>query len=673
MVDFLLKTGSITDPMKLSNEGYSPLDIIPSDSPARTKLIQLFRPYVDSRANYPVETFAKVFMCGYSTAGKSSLSQALVDRSTKPLGYKFNPLQVVKGVTPFTAGIDVHTLNSPEIGNVVLYDFAGHTEFYSSHAGILENLMLHSPGVFVVLADLTKPRSVVQNELYYWLNFIENACAKLHKCSHVILVGSRADNFLKHGIEFKADMDEIVKEGVIKQIFRGYCPMECHKPGGIGIADFVTILSASCKEVVDRSDGISYYCHLLYSVLKDLNEIAITFKSLFERIGNLSLPDNPAIVSDILLTLSDKGLILYLKSDDLYSSWIIIDKIKLLREVVGVLFAPASIKRVHRDIASNTGIITFSQLKSLFQPENLDPHMLKGFLTALEFCQVIDADVLQSSHSLSEELLFFPKLISEERPAEMKKALSWGWYLQCTNRHRFFTVRFLHVLILRLALFHVSSNAKSVDTVPVDKLSGKFDRRCVVWMNGIHWISHNIEVLVEVSLVDHCIKVLLSDKEGLMPQKIISSVISEIHSLIDRLCPCKTEEYIINPSQLDEIFKVTANELSLVPLSDLAQAMILRRKVSDEYGQHDFSVDTILNSFEPYLSIPPFVMQEIFDPKLSEERVHQSRIDCLHLVCPEIMMGNTFNLYKEVRDHIQSFSLFTGHNVVVRGTYFWYI
>ena len=74
-------------------------------------------------------------------------------------------------------------------------------------------------------------------KLYYWLNFIENACAKLHKCSHVILVGSRADNFLKHGIEFKADMDEIVKEGVVKQIFRGYCPMECHKPGGIGIAD----------------------------------------------------------------------------------------------------------------------------------------------------------------------------------------------------------------------------------------------------------------------------------------------------------------------------------------------------------------------------------------------------------------------------------------------------
>ena len=658
MVDYLLRTGGVKDPMKVSKEGLSPLDVIAAESTARTKLLQLFRPYVDSRTDYPIETYAKVFMCGYSTAGKSSLSQALIDRSKKPLDYKFSPLQVVKDVMPFTVGIDLHTISSPEIGNILLHDFAGHTEFYSSHAGILENLMLHSPGVFVIIADLRKPRSKVQSELFYWLNFIENVCAKLPKPSQVILVGSRADSFTEYGLEFKADMNDIVKEAVMRQVFRGYCALECNKPGGIGIKDFVSILATSCKEVVNRSDGISYYCHLLYSLLKDLNEIAITFQSLSIKIKEnpeVAIPDDPAFLSNILLTLSDKGLILYLKSNNPSTSWIVVDRVKLLHEVVGVLFAPASIERVHRDIASNIGIITLSQLKSLFESQNLDPHMLKGFLTALEFCQVIDSDVLQSSYNYSEELLFFPALIAEKQPAEMKKAPSRGWYLKCTNPHKFFTVRFLHVLILRLALFYVSSGKKSQE----------LDRRCTVWIDGIHWISHNIEVLVQVSLDDRCITVLLSDKDKLNAQKLFSSIVSEIHSLMDRLSPCATKEYIINPSQLKEVSKLKKEDLSLFLLQNIAQAMILRQQVSDEGEQYDIPIDIILDSFEPYLSIPPFVTQELFNDELSNNKIHQSRMDCLLLVCPDIMTGAAFNSYKELRDHIQSFSIFMGHNVVV--------
>ena len=662
MVDYLLRTGKVKDPMKVSRKGNSPLDLIAVESTARTKLLQLFRPYVDSHTEYPIETYAKVFMCGYSTAGKSSLSQALIDRSKKPLGYKFSPLDVVKDVTPLTVGIDLHTINSPEIGNILLYDFAGHTEFYSSHAGILENLMLHSPGVFVIIADLTKPRSKVQSELFYWLNFIENACAKLPKPSQVILVGSRADKFTKHGLEFKADMNDIVEEAVVKQDFKGFCGLECHKPGGIGMNDFVALLATNCEEVVNRSDGISYYCHLLYSLLKDLKEVAITFEDLSIKVKEnpeVTIPDDPAFLSNTLLTLSDKGLILYLKSNDPSTSWIVVDRVKLLREVVGVLFAPASIERVHRDIASNIGIITFSQLKSLFESQNFDAYMLKGFLIALEFCQVIDSDVLDSSFDYSEELLFFPALIAEKQPAEMKKAPSRGWYLKCTNPHKFFTARFLHVLILRLALFHVSSGKKSEE----------LDRRCTVWKDGIHWIMHNVEVLVQVSLDDRCITVLISEKDNLIAQRMFASVLCEIHSLMDRLSPCATKEYIINPSQLKEVSKLKKEDLSLFLLQNIAQAMILHQQVSDEGEQYDYPIDMILDSFEPYLSIPPFVIQELFNTDLSNSKIYQSRLDCLLLVCPDIMNGAAFNLYKEVRDHIQSFSIFTGCNVVVSFIY----
>ena len=226
------------------------------------------------------------------------------------------------------------------------------------------------------------------------------------------MVGSRADKLPKGCPGYRIDIEEIVKESSIQQDYKGFCPMDCHRPGGIGVSTFVETLSKSCQEVTDSSEEISYYCHVIYSILKDMNKVAITQEELLNRLDgdDTSLPNDPSKVSDILSVLSDKGLILFLiKQDALTQSWIVIDKIKLVREVVGVLFAPESIERVHADIASNTGIIEVSKLNRLF--ENLDLHMLKGFLTALEFCHVVDSEVFQMSFEhLNGELLFFPAL-----------------------------------------------------------------------------------------------------------------------------------------------------------------------------------------------------------------------------------------------------------------------
>ena len=41
---------------------------------------------------------------------------------------------------PFIACIDPRHLQSIKIGNIFLYTFAGHPEYYSSHATVLEHL-----------------------------------------------------------------------------------------------------------------------------------------------------------------------------------------------------------------------------------------------------------------------------------------------------------------------------------------------------------------------------------------------------------------------------------------------------------------------------------------------------------------------------------------------------
>ena len=396
----------------------------------RFVILKMFGRFEQCRKDFPVESYSKVFFCGNTGAGKSSLAAVIMERAKKPSNYKFDTSDPIP-VELLTTGINAHTFSSHEVGNIVLYDLAGHKEYYSSHAAILENLMLNTPAVFTILSKMTDNLDVIKEELYYWFNFIKNASLQLSnsKPSQILVVGSRLD-------EMTDGREKIVAEVVAKvaekadhsQEYVGFLPMECHLPGGKGVKEFVVKLFYSCKAVLDRSDKISYYCHVQFSFLQLLrnkeNTIAISVMELcavLQKRDDPSLPSEKSVLLKFLTTLSDKGLILFLKNDDDAQSWIVIDRAALLNEVNGILFAPKEIERVHQDIASNTGIVPKSILENLFPKHDTD--MLIGFLRSLQFCHVLESNTLQmfetnisastplpsdASISLpSEELLFF--------------------------------------------------------------------------------------------------------------------------------------------------------------------------------------------------------------------------------------------------------------------------
>ena len=77
------------------------------------------------------------------------------------------------------------------------------------------------------------------------------------------------------------------------------------------------------------------------------------------RQEGVPLPDN---IVPLLETLHSVGLIVYLENkEDPTKCWVVVSKEILVSEVDGILFAPSYFKE-HRDIASNTGIITSSAL-----------------------------------------------------------------------------------------------------------------------------------------------------------------------------------------------------------------------------------------------------------------------------------------------------------------------
>ena len=49
--------------------------------------------------------------------------------------------------------------------DIEIYDLAGHSEYHSSHAAMLESLCLEAPAVFVLIVDLTKSNDQLMKKL----------------------------------------------------------------------------------------------------------------------------------------------------------------------------------------------------------------------------------------------------------------------------------------------------------------------------------------------------------------------------------------------------------------------------------------------------------------------------------------------------------------------------
>ena len=672
-IAFLLSTG-IVNPNETNNDNQTPIEQIMPDDENRFEILKLFLPFQQCRESYPIDSYAKVFFCGNTTAGKSSLAAVLIQRAKKGRDHKFNLLECVTDVVPLTAGIATHTLQSHEIGNVVLYDLAGHREYYSSHTAVLEHLMLRSPAVFCVLSKLTDNDNDIASDLYYWLNFIENINSRVTKASHVITVGSHVD-LKDSSVEFKVILDDIVREIVHRQKFSGFVAVDCHRPGGKGVKELVSLLAESCKAVLDRSDSISIYCHVLYAFLLTLDKIAISLQqlcALLEEKNDPSLPSNESALLEFLTILSDKGLILFLKNEDC-ESWIIIKKEALLEEVNGTLFAPSAITRVYRQIASNTGVVSTSALKNLFK-DKYDINMLISFLIILEFCHILDPDTLEeistnlspSSPVETEKLLYIPALVQAERPSDVTLDKGIGWCLWCNNPHQFFSTRFLFRLLLHLAFKYCLPKCN----VGQMKGGSALARRCTLWKDGIYWISRGgVKVIVQMSENNRCITVLTSNDEASMACQLQSKIINDIFNLQKDTCPSyDITECLISPSDIGRSLTDRISDIPVFVMRDVTHAMLTNTKyVTDDSGTTTVEVASLFFENEPFSKVCPEFIKVLFNSVKSSELLPSIYLEYLCSRCSAIMKLCALKDYTffSVREHLNSHSMFAGRDPLV--------
>ena len=463
-----------------------------------------------------------IFLLGDSRAGKTSLCHVIKERSEDYI----KAGELVKGVKAYTAGIIPNFVKfDRDLGSIIIHDIAGQPEYYSSHTAVFESLLQKSGAIFVIVINLAEDQL---KQVGFWSNFVKNESQKLSSNFHLIVIASHADKFDEQALK----RERFKLKGFIKRELADLhvgddsistFSLDCRQLSKT-THTFIESLKDKCILIRnEQSQVISLYCNFLHSILetrvsKDVGKCTLKeLKPLCHQSQQEGIP-LPNDIVPLLKTLHSNGIIIYLEDEEnLENSWIIIRQEILLDEVNGVLFAPEDFDE-HKEIASNTGIITSSALHELFPRHS--SNMLISFLKLMKLCEEIDEALLKvtnlelrkkDSPCVSNRLLFCPALIALSKPQELiKKSFTIGWCLKVTGENAF-SMRFLHVLLLKLAYrYSIAASSKNRPWVEVG-----LERQCDVWTNGIHWYNKNgVEAMVEYTQGKQCVNALLSCLDG---------------------------------------------------------------------------------------------------------------------------------------------------------------
>ena len=633
-------------------------------------LLKILQPLFESINLFPVHTFSKMVITGNSAAGKTALAKVITER----VKIYFNQLGFgnVEKVDTCTAGIVpslVESVESSEVGNMVLYELAGQTEYYSSHSAVMETAIQQSPATFINLIDLSNTDFTIKQQLRYWLNFIDNATCKTKIKSCLIVVGSHST--LSHEeLQSKSTLitNELQKRSK-RQEHIGFVAMDCHKIESAATREFISLLYKSHQAIVARAPSMSCYCHLLYAFLKSkLDKHVCTLEELISLLAQNGsfIPSDTSFIAELLTTLSERGLINFLKNQQqLGKSWIVVDTEALLKKVNEDLLEFKN----HCRVTSNTGIVCSSTLNQLFSQFNLE--MLVGFLHTLEICHCVNLSGITTNLRRIDTVLFdedylffFPSFLANLRPIifPIKEDSSFGWCLYCEETEdQYFTSQFLHVLLLRLAYtFPLASDTSTTH----------LHRKCTVWTNGISWDNEE-GIRTTVELIDHnrCVMVALSHSSRPIEFcKHRSAVIKLVLDLQKQLCPnVQIDEYLTsrtflrNWSATESACLPSKNDL--LPIENAANSMLKRRDfILNSAGIiSDFRTNDVFKS-EPYYQLSPSSVCELMDSSKADEPVSQSLLREVEIYQVKQLEQQSHSSLRKVIDEL---SIFVGKNPIV--------
>ena len=482
---------------------------------------------------------------------------------------------------PLTAGIVSYQVQNSD-SNMILYDLAGHHSYYSSHCSLLEAISLTSPSTFLMLVDVSVGIVGITAQMHYWSAMISNVCHQCPQPSSVIVVGTHVDKIqMRFLIELGVEIQKLMKDIFKKYIFEEFIALNAIKCHFYYIKSFLSFLNMINNKVRQRSPAISLTNHLMYAFMNgkvpsDKEVISLSYLiSLLEKEVPRVLPTETSEIISLLTTLGEKGFIVFLHTgnDD---SWIVLDQGTLLEKVNGALFAPSFFKE-YLPIASNTGIIPIDVLTKRFPDHN--NAMIVQFLIKLQLCQRISLEGVNTNMApqgpSSSDLLFFPPLISAGRPHFGPDDIAtpercFGWLLSTDNIHQFFSNRFLHTLILKLAYELCLPDKNRTINIHIH------NQHCKVWRHGISWNSvKGVSTVIELMEQSRSLFLVMSFPDPKYCNELIP-VLQTIKATLSQFSPSiPATDYIVDPRKASSVFTqgCSLDTLTKVTLSHLSDAL----------------------------------------------------------------------------------------------------
>ena len=560
----------------------------------------------------------RIFVVGHPGAGKSTIIETIKKEG-------FFSYFSTSTVVPHTAGIVPSTYDSNAYGKMILYDFAGDSEYYSSHAAIMESINTSKgSNIYFIVCDLSKGEEAAATKYSYWLSFLSY---NIKQFSNTIIlpVGSHADVINRTSIE------QTLR--VLHSISQKFCEsskiddlhieqsvaLDCRKRGAV-VNDIKNLTKRFSKLV--SPIGLSPETSTLLGLLKkDFEQVTACKVSLLishiEDTG-IPLPLTSSSLYTLIRELHDLGLLMVIEREgDFIENHIIILKISTFTsDVHNKLFsesAKADLTEHIDQLKLSVGIIPESLLEKV-----LPKYITKESLLKLQYCQEIENLHVEKDHTLSqftsepvptdsESHLFFPalcdlKLEKIQWPKFDGDKITLGWYAKCDDDgFDFFPTRFLHVLIVHLSHNFAlkqslpTSHRLSLVTDDNSSLIAKVyaaNPRCQVWSTGLHWLMKNgVEIFVDMPKdadSKDLIVLARSDIEDqvecsktlqLVIQKVVKAKVEFCASIVPTV-------YLLDPSNLkDEPFTNARNAPKYV-LIDIEEALgECTKRVMDKEGR----------------------------------------------------------------------------------------
>ena len=352
----------------------------------------------------------------------------------------------------------------------MLFDLAGHRQYYSSHCAVLKAIS-YTPSIFLLLVNMHLRFKDISSKLYYWSAMIDDVCHKCSKKSSVIVVGTHADGI--HDRRRLKSIDEAIetvcKDALKKHTFAGFIALNGTHIDAKGIERFMSLLHQAKDSVKVECPAISLDRNALITFLKckvPTHQEVISLSQLLTLLKQAEpkvlLPTDANKIILLLKKLSEEGFIVFLESTiHMEDSWVLLHPETLLEKVNGVLFAPSSFKE-HLPIVSNTGVISVAILRQHFPEPTYNIDVIISLLVSLELCVPITltnvdtnmAPVWSPNKPTTElgPLIFIPACVNVDMPSSVivTEEGPFGWLLCTTSINEFFTARYLDALTSRL-------------------------------------------------------------------------------------------------------------------------------------------------------------------------------------------------------------------------------